>query len=428
MEVRIEIPQPRGKTYRSSCSRLLREVAYPAAALFAVLLFAFPASASDYQVLEQNTEVIDLFIGDLHLTESVVQDGPLPINRFTMTRLRRPNVPHKGVLLLLPSLGNNFGMYLFDEGGDVRNSFAAVFARLGYDVWGYSPRTTGIASGDCYGGGLDCAPALEWGLQTIVDDVSFIRSQIADVDPGASPVVGGLSLGAISAIAVVNQNPNDYAGLLAWEGSLVSDDLAIQAHNQVFCGQFGGLIDAGLPVDDQSLPFVKLVSQLAEVAPNDPFALPAPLPPGLTNHQAFVFILSTPNPIAPSPRPGFITAAGDFVADQLFFSDEARLMANIAVFNDATSNRVNRDFHCALAGTETTHTANLAAFSAPLMVIKAGQGFGSVMDELPGKVGSTSVTTIETEPFGHVDHLGSPYHWFLLEIPIAKWLKTEVQH
>ena len=406
---------------------LIREVL----CLFFFLLTAFvltkPAEASDYQVLGEETEVIDLFIGELHLTETVVQDGPLPINRFTMTRLRRPNVPHKGVLLLLPSLGNNFGMYLFDEGGNISNSFAAVFARLGYDVWGYSPRTTGIAPGACYGGGLDCTPALEWGIQTIVDDVGFIRSQIETAAPGESPVVGGLSLGALSGIAVVNQSPDDYAGLLAWEGSLVSDDPAVQAHNQVFCGQFGGLVNAGLPVDDQSLPFVKLVSQLAEVAPNDPFALPAPLPPGLTNHQAFVFILSTPNPIAPSPRPGFVTATGDFIADQLFFSDDARLMANIAVFNDATSNRLNQDFHCALAGTDTTHTANLANFSAPLMIIKAGQGFGSVMDELPGKVSSTSVTTIAAENFGHVDHLGSPYHWFLLEIPIAKWLKTVAQ-
>lgn len=405
--------------------RLTRQSISIALVTLAIVWCSPQARASDYQVVDQSTELIDLPIGKLKLTETIVQDGQDVINQFTMTRLRRPGPPPKGILLLLPSLGNNFGMYMFDEGGDISRSFAAVFARIGYDVWGYSPRTTGIASGEC-GGALDCTPIIGWSVQTIVDDVTFIRAQIEAAAPGKLPAIGGLSLGSISAIAVVNQHPTEYGGLLAWEGSLVSDDLGVQAHNQVFCDQFTGLVNAGLPVDDQSLPFVKLVAQLAQIAPNDPFVIPAPLPPGLTNHQAFVLILSTPNPIAPSPRPGFITAAGDFVADQLFFSNENRLLANIAVFNDVTSNRVNQDLHCGLAGVDTSHTNNLANFNAPLMVIKAGQGFGSIMDELPGKVGSSSVTSHAIEDFAHVDHLGSPNHWFALEIPIAHWRATEV--
>lgn len=386
-----------------------------------------PALASDYQVVSESTETIDLFIGELELTETVVQDGLESINQFTMTRLHRPKFPSKGVLLLLPSLGNNFGMYLFSENGDIAQSFAASFARLGYDVWGYSPRTTGIASGDCTGV-LDCTPILDWGMQTIVDDVGFIRAEIETASPGDLPVIGGLSLGALSGIAVVNQDPQGYAGLIAWEGSLVSDDPVVQAHNQVFCDQFTGIVNAGIPVDDQSLPFVKLLAFLAQVAPDDPFVLPVPLPPGLTNHQAFVFVMSVPNPFAPSVRPGFITAAGDFVTDQLFFSDEQRLFANIAVFNDATSNRLNQDFHCSLAGVETAFTSNLANFTAPLLVIKAGQGFGAIMDELPGKVGSASVTSMGLEDYGHVDHLGSPAHWVKLEIPILGWLQTKAFH
>lgn len=403
----------------------VRPSAALALALFASVWGAQPAAASDYQVIDENTQVFDLPVGKLHVTETVVQDGPLPINRFTMTRVRRPNGPQRGSLLLLPSLGNSFAMYLIDEGGDITQSFAATFARLGYDVWGYSPRETGIAPGDC-GGALDCTPIVGWSMQTTVDDVGYIRAQIEAASPGKRPAIGGLSLGALSAIAVVNQDPDDYAGLLAWEGSLVSDDPGVQAHNQVFCDQFTGMVNAGLPVDDQSLPLVKTIAQLAETAPNDPFALPVPLPPGLTNHQAFVLLLSTPNPLAPSPRFGFITAAGDFMTDQLFFANEQRLFANIAVFNDVTANRVNQDFHCSLAGVETAYTDNLTSFTAPLMVIKAGQGFGSVMDELPGKVGSASVTAYELEDFAHVDHFASPAHWFILELPIANWLRTEV--
>jgi pimeloyl-ACP methyl ester carboxylesterase len=397
--------------------------------LFTVAVVVCPAieaRASGYQIVDQDTVSIDLPLGHLLLTEATVQQGPQAINRFTVHRLRRPLVPHRGTVLLLPSLGNSFRMYLFHESGDVTRSFAATFARLGYDVWGYSSRVSGIAAGAC-GSTLDCSEALGWGLQTIVDDVTFIRAKIAAVSPGERPVIGGLSLGAISALAVVNQHPAQYAGLLAWEGSLVTDDPVIRAHNQVFCNQFTALLGAGVAVDDQSTPFLKLVTQLAQVAPDAPFAIPVPgFPPGLTNHQAFVLLLATPNPIAPSPRPGFITAAGDVASDQLFFSDDTRLAANIAVFDDVTSNRVMRDLHCSLAGTEAAYSSNLASFTAPTLVIKAGLGFGPVMDELPGKLGSTSVVVQGMSQFAHVDHLGSPAHWVILEARIAEWLHDQV--
>ncbi len=396
----------------------------PATAI-ASLLFTFAClelKAQPYAVVSTNTVPIPLPIGQLLMTDTVVQDGPTTLNRFTMHRLRRAHLPTRGTVLLLPPLGNNFQSYLLNETGDIKNSFAGYFARLGYDVWGYSPRETGIQAGDC-GGALNCTPALNWSLQTIVNDVRYIRSQIETASPGKKPVIGGLSLGAISALAVVNQYPNQYAGLLAWEGSIATSNPAFQAHNQGFCNQFEGLVAAGVPVDDQSLPFVKLVAQLAQLAPNDPFGIPVPgFPPGLTNQQAFLLILTTPNPIAPSPRPGFITAAGDFMAGQLFFSEQARLAANIADFNDVTANRIGRDLYCSLSGTETTYSSNLAQFKEPVLIFKAGAGFGTIMDELPGKLGSTDVTFLEMNSFAHVDHLGSANHLFILELPIAKWL------
>lgn len=247
------------------------------------------------------------------------------------------------------------------------------------------------------------------------------------MSPGKRLVIGGLSLGAISALAVVNQHPTTYAGLLAWEGSLVTDDPAVRAHNLPFCNQFTAIVGAGVAVDDQTLPFVKLVTQLAQAAPDAPFVIPVPgLPPGLTNHQAFVLILATLNPIAPSPRSGFILAAGDVAGDQLFFSEEARLFANITVFDDVTSNRVGRDLYCSLAGVETAYGSNLASFKAPALIIKAGQGFGSIMDELAGKLGSTSIVFHSASQFGHVDHLGSAGHWSILEGRVAQWLLDHV--
>lgn len=379
--------------------------------------------AQTYSVISENTASFSLPIGRMVRTDTVVQEGSEKINRFTMHRFRRPLASNQGVVLLLPPLGNNFNTYLMHPSGDVERSFAGYLARAGFDVWGYSPRETGIQAGAC-AGGMDCSPALQWSLDTVVSDVRYIRSRIEAAAPGKVPVIGGFSLGAISALAALNKYPGQYAGLLAWDGSLVSDDLAVRAHNVPFCNQFNALVSAGTAIDDQSLPFVKLVSSLADSAPNAPFALPVPgFPPGLTNRQAFVFILSTPNPFAPSPRPGFITAAGDFASGQLLFSQQDRLAANIADFNDVTANRVSRDMYCSLAGVETKHSTNLNAFNGPVLIVKAGQGFGSIMDELPGKLGSTDVTVIDNNAFGHVDHLGSANHALILEGPVAKWLR-----
>ncbi len=392
-------------------------------ALGLTLLAQAAAIAAPYNIVSENTVNIALPIGTMKMTETVVQDGPLPINRFRMHRLRRANFSSRGTVLLLPALGNNFNGYLTGDGGDFTKSFAGYLARLGYEVWGYSPRETGLQGGQC-GVVLDCSPALQWSLQTTIDDVAFIRGKIQSIVPGKKPVIGGLSLGAITAMAVVNQHPNDYAGLLAWEGSLITEDAAIRAHNQGFCTQFAGMVAGGLAVDDQSLPFVKLVNQFALASPDAPFAIPVPgFPPGLTNRQAWVLILSAPNPVAPSPRPGFVSAAGDFTTGTLFHSSPERLAANIAAFNDVTANRVVQDLYCSLAGQETAYVNNLSNFRAPVMIIQGGLGFGSIMDELPAKLGSTSVTMNSIHNFGHVDHLGSGNHLFLLEAPVAQWLK-----
>lgn len=388
-----------------------------------VMLFAFHAQAAP-TILRETRINYPLPLGEMQLTESIVQDGPLAINRFRMYRLRRPNIPPQGAILLLPSLGNNFRGYLWNEDGDITKSFAAFFVRAGYEVWGYSPRETGIATGTC-GVSLDCSPALNWSLQTVIDDVTFIRSRIKLVFPVKDPVIGGLSLGAVSAIAVINQYPRDYAGLLAWEGSPATSDPLVMAHNTPFCNQYRALVTAGVPVDDQNLPFVKTLAVLARTAPNAPFLLPVPgFPPGLTNLQAFVLVMSAPNPIAPSPRPGFITAAGDFLSGQFFYSEKRRLFAAIAEFNDVTANRVGRDLYCSLAGLETSYTDRLSRFRAPVLIIKAGQGFGTIMDELPARISSPSISSIGINAYAHIDHLGTPLHALQLETPILFWLNT----
>ncbi len=382
------------------------------------------AGTAQYAVVSQNTQLQPLAFGSLQLTDTVVQEGANPLNRFTMHRVQRAGAGTRGVLLLLPPLGNRFEQYLVHESGDPSWSFAGFFARIGYDVWGYSPRSANVAAGACFGG-VDCSAALGWTLQTVLDDVAYIRTQIAAAQPGCLPVVGGLSMGATTGLAVVDASPNDYAGVLAWEGAVTTTDVAVQTHALGFYQQLDAMLAAGIAFEDQSLPLVKQVGQLATIAPNDPFALPVPgFPPGLTNMQAFVAVMSVPNPLAPSPRPGFISAVGDVPAGELVYSDEERLLANVAVFNDSISIGILRDLYGGLAGVVPQYGDNLAAFTGKVLVIKAGLGFGSVMDELPAQLSSADVTFQSIEQFAHVDHFGSSQHWWLLELPIALWLET----
>jgi alpha-beta hydrolase superfamily lysophospholipase len=106
-----------------------------------------------------------------------VKVGCNRLNRFFMRRVKK-NVPAqelRGAILLLPPLGSGFQNYEVGEDNDYDNSFVAFFANRGFDVWGYSQRTQGLVAGSCESGSIDCSPMGDWGLQTIVDDVSFIR-------------------------------------------------------------------------------------------------------------------------------------------------------------------------------------------------------------------------------------------------------------
>src|ERR1044071_1500101 len=160
-------------------------------------------------------------------------------------------------------------------GGDYSKSFAGFFARRGFDVWGYSQRVQGLTAGQCESGAVDCTTTGGWGMQTILDDVAFIRQQIAAAHPGEKPVVGGLSLGSIASVAAINQDPEAYAGALLIEGALYTSNPAARAITAGFCAAFDGALAAGVYYDGQQGPGFKLISFLAETAPNDPSPIPA---------------------------------------------------------------------------------------------------------------------------------------------------------
>lgn len=407
--------------YRQASGR--HQYSMALALVFITTLLAGAASAQPYQIVHSETSAVT---NNLTRTVSTVQEGGNPLNRFFMHRVTK-NVPGpalRGAILLLPPLGSGFQNYEISEDNNYDDSFAGFLANRGFDVWGYSQRVQGIVAGSCESGGIDCSPMADWGLQTIVDDVAFIRQQIGLALPGQKPVVGGLSLGSIASVAVINAAPDDYAGALLIEGTLYDTDPQVRAINQGFCDMFDALLAQGVYYDGQQLPAFKLVAQLATVAPNAPSPLPG-FPPGFTNHQAFVSLMSVPNVSPITPRPNYFFAAGDVQQDRLFFANDDLLRANIAQFVDYVAWRTVRDVSCGLAG-DRTFTNNLQNFKGAVYVVAGGHGFGTGMLDTAALMTSASKTINFVDAFGHIDAYFEGSHRQNLDRPILAWLERVV--
>jgi pimeloyl-ACP methyl ester carboxylesterase len=387
-----------------------------------LLAMALPASAADYQVLGSVTSNEQ----GLVRTETSIAYGANPLDRFKMVRLVRnaPPAQRRATLLLLPPLGTNFSFYEQpDEGGPIGTSIAGFFARRGYDVYGYSPRLEGIPGGTCEVGVLDCSAMAGWNIASVVEDVAFVRGLIEAANPGAEVFVGGVSLGAMSAVATVNEHPGDYAGAILWEGMLFSLDPDVRALNIPYCAQQEALLAAGLYFDGVGAGVIKQVTYLASTRPDD--LTPMPLfPPFLTNHQVMVGTFSqiTPGPIT-LPVPNYLLINGSLAEDRFFHASEPRLFTNIASFNEYSPTALVRDVSCSLAGVETAYVDALDHFTGPVLAIGGGFGFGPYMQDQLDLFGSEDVTLLLTPEFAHIDHFMTEEHRRYVEFPILRWLR-----
>jgi pimeloyl-ACP methyl ester carboxylesterase len=384
------------------------------------MLFASTSYAETYQIISTESSVVG---DDLNKTVYTVQVGNNPIERFFISRVRKavPDHVFKQVLLMLPPLGSGFQNYEVGENGDYNNSFVAFFARRNYDIWGFSQRAQGLVAGTCESGAADCSAMANWGLLTALQDIAFIRQQIELVHPGRDPIAAGLSLGSILSLATINAHPNDYAGAILIDGTIYDEDPAVRALNANFCAANTDLLANGVFYDGQGGPGFKLVSFLAQVDPNGLTPLPG-FPPGFTNRQVFVLVLSVPNPSPLTPRPGFFSLAGSVAEDRFFYANESLVHANIAQFIDYTAIAMLRDLNCSLAG-DTTFTGNLQNFTGPVLMFAAGNGFGTGMLDTANLMTSANVTLNYNELYGHVDYVFSIDHLLELERPILSWLQ-----
>ncbi len=380
------------------------------------------AAAGPYTVIATATDSV----GNFERTEITVSAGPNPIDRFQVVRLVKagPAGGARGSILFLPPLGSSFAFYeQTGPSGAPGSSIAGYFAQRGYDVYGYQPRYAGIPAGTCEAGIFDCSVMGGWDLRSQLDDIAFVRQQIESFHPGTEVVAGGASLGGILAIAVANDAPDDYEGVLVWEGMLASDDPVVLALNAGYCAALEAQIGAGLVYDGVGTNLFKQVAKASELAPGglnvNPF-----FPPTLTNHQVLVLTLSVPAPGPVSmPVPGYIQMNGSFADDELFYASEPRLYENVGQFNSYVPNPIVRDISCSLAGVETAYTASLGSYGGSVLAIGGGHGFGPYMDHQLSLFGSSDVTFLLTPDFGHIDHFMTPHHREYVERPIFEWLR-----
>ncbi len=392
--------------------------------LFLALLLTAPAAAlDDYQIIGSSTSQV----ANRLRTEFTVQAGDDPLNQFKMIRLakRVPAEDLRGAILFLPALGFSFTFYeQRDAGNIVGTSIAEFFAKRNYDVYGYSPRFDGIPAGACEAGVLDCSVMATWDLQSWVDDIAFIRSQIELLNPGTRVVIGGLSLGAMATIASVNAHPDDYDGALIWEGILATSDPAAMALDQAYCAAYEGLLAAGLVYDGVSFNVFK---QLGHFAATNPSGLtPNPLfPPVLSNHQSLVAGMCIPDPTQPITMvvPTYVLAVGSLEEDRFFNASDARGYEATRRLYSYYPFALLRDAFCSIGGLDDQHVANLANFTGPVLGIGVGSGYGPYMEEQIRQFGSADTRFLLEPGFGHLDQFLSARHRKYVERPILRWLQ-----
>ena len=332
-----------------------------AAVLALGLLASFQAAA--YQIAG-TTESRDQ---NLIRTEYRVQVTDHPLDHFRMTRLVKdvPASQLRGSIFFFFPLGTTFGFYeQRDPNGAFGSSIAEFFALRNFDVYGYSPRFEAIPAGTCEAGFFDCSVMKTWNLESMVDDIAFVRSQIETLHPGTKIVAGGASLGGILATAVADDAPEDYDGFILWEGMLNTPDPTVRTMNQGYCAALEAQLAAGASFDS-SIGVFREVPRQAKVNPTGLTQI-ALFPPNLTHHQVMVLALSTPTPGPVSmPVPNYVQMNGSLAEDRLFFASEARVFENVIDrFVNYTPVVTARDVSCSTSAPSTARCWRSAAAAA----------------------------------------------------------------
>jgi pimeloyl-ACP methyl ester carboxylesterase len=387
-----------------------------------VLIFlgvTFTVESAHYKTVCEKAEINrTLGIGKY---ETLIQVGNNVLDRFTMHRVvkldkhNKPLKPSKlkGAVILLPGGGSNFDIYQLGPSGESLDEYLAL---RNIDVYGYSPRTRGLELGFC--DSHDCSAMKNWGIETYLSDIDFIRKEATDLHH-KRPVVGGLSLGAILSIASVNAKPHGYAGIFIWEGTLIYDTPVKELFNDP-CAGFKALWESGQYFDNTTYPLIKTMYVLYRDDPNGP----SPFAEGMTNRDFLMFFATTPNDPPLAEAPGYTYAAGNIV-EGLYYIDFDIFDGFVMQMNNYDPIAVVRDYICGFSG-ERTFTGRLELFKGPIFSLQAGRGFGSNAEYNLSLFGSTDITRYVQPDFGHADFGACKNYADIICKPIWEWLDEKI--
>jgi hypothetical protein len=395
-----------------------------AVVLFGLLLIpSQSAEASEsYEVVGAKTTQVE----QLLRTETLIQVGSHPLDRFKMVRLVRdvPAEKLRGAIIFLPPLSTTYEFYeQRDASGAVGTSPAEFFALRHYDVYGYSPRYASIPAGSCETGMLDCSIMAGWDLQSQVDDVAIIRAQIEANNPGTKVAVGGISLGAILSIAVVNSDPDAYVGVFPWDEMIHCEHPEVRSRTIGYCADIEAQLAAGILYDGVTHSLLRWGANSARFSPDGQNMNPI-FPSFFTNKQVLMLMTSTvsPGPLS-GPVPDMVLINGDFAEGRFYYADEERFYENARRFIDYFPIALVRDIACGMAGIDTSHVDNLGSYTGSVFMIGAGRGYGYYMQDQLDLFGTSDKTLVIEPDFGHIDHFMVLNHRQYVEQPLYHWLE-----
>jgi hypothetical protein len=295
---------------------------------------------------------------------------------------------------------------------------APYLAERGFDVYGYTPRPSLLAEGEC--AARDCSPMAGWGVDTYVRDLDLIRI-VATAMHFKKPAIGGMSLGAMLTLSAVNHSPYGYAGAIVWEGTMHFSDPSVSAAFQPLYESYVQTLSAGLAYDDQTPAFFKTVWMLMQADPDGA----SPFADGVTNRQYALLVNTTPAEPPVGEAPGYTYLTGDLV-NGFYYTDEAPLGEFIPSWAYYDSIALLRDLALSRAGSPA-FVDHLQRFRGPVLAIEAGHGFGaSAEDSLALFTHATSIERLVFPDRSHVDVLFARDQETTVTEPTYNWLLSSV--
>lgn len=346
-----------------------------------------------------------------------VEFGIESFEQFQVTHVSTPWA-HQPMVLVTP-LG--FGASWYEGTDDYLDSLPARLAYFGIDLWIVEQRrgtANTLPQGSCAGDPfapnpppVDCSPFGQWGVDEVIEDIGFVRSLISS---SLSPTIGGHWTGGMAAAASVDAEPEEYAGVVLWEGTLYNNEPFTLGKNAAVCGALEAVPDA---FGADSTPAAEnLASTLAQVDPNGLSPFPQAILDGFGLVSGVATNLEVLHALFVVDNPALLDRVSDGMVPMVGTIEGGPDIADIGqVFNIANtppsgtyaSLGILRDYACGLGG-DPAHVSNLAAFEGDVFVIGSERGLDDeLQDTLDAFTGARFASSDFRGEFGTHDLLWS---------------------